>query len=150
MRICRSFKLKVPTNEEYSFFVKKHHSSLWRRVPETWTCPACGRHKIEIMRWKAGSWKGSLHRHHDHGLRWEGKYIICGDCNSADGIAKKHLCLPSDWSFTPDELREFVRCEPYGSIASIDLDTALAIYMEENLSLIAQDFVGEKIQGNTM
>lgn len=71
-------------------------------------------------------------------------------CPEADGIAKKHLCLPSDWSFTPDELREFVRCEPYGSIASIDLDTALAIYMEENLSLIAQDFVGEKIQGNTM
>jgi hypothetical protein len=58
--------------------------------------------------------------------------------------------LPSDWSFTPDELQEFVRCEPYGSIASIDLDTALVIYMEENMSLIAQGLFEEKIQENTM
>ena len=100
-------------------------------------CPVCGRNKKEILRWIRkkknhtkddlflptdekldksdfkkniyGEWSASLHTHHDHGNRWFGQEIICGDCNTADGITKRLLKLPFDWSFSADELKQFVR-----------------------------------------
>jgi hypothetical protein len=41
----------------------------------------------------------ALHKHHCHG---EGRFkptVICGDCNSADGAAKRKLKLPPNVEF---------------------------------------------------
>ena len=134
MRIHRSYNRKIPTElEVHSFFPRKSWD-IWISLPDSWCCPVCGRGKRELMRWKRGKgnaegkWTCSLHKHHDHGTRWEGLYLICGDCNAADGIAKRILKLPSDWSFSPQELKSFVKCEPNGTLESVDLDVAWDIF----------------------
>ncbi|NQD75323.1 hypothetical protein HP547_12735 [Pseudomonas sp. CrR7] len=40
--------------------------------------------------------------------------MICEQCNSADGTAKRHLGLPSSFTFAPVEIRQFVRPTPHG------------------------------------
>ena len=142
MRIFRGYKKKIPTEKELSEYDGAENRKAWRRIPSCWTCPVCGRTKYEILKWKKRKgvdtllygefgWKFLVHRHHDHGERWSGKTIICSDCNAADGIAKRILKLPSSWSFSPEELSEFVECSPYGGIERIDLDIALDIFSVE-------------------
>lgn len=133
MRISRSFNRKLPTEQEIRNFVPHRGRDIWLFLDESWRCPVCGRGKRELMRWRkgtggSGQWTCSLHLHHDHGDRWTGRRLVCGDCNAADGIAKRLLKLPSSWSFSPDELASFVKCEPNGSIESVDLDTAWDIF----------------------
>ncbi|MCY1167245.1 hypothetical protein D9M73_72040 [compost metagenome] len=43
----------------------------------------------------------TLAGHHCHGVGRFPETLICSDCNSADGAAKRKLGLPTDWSFTP-------------------------------------------------
>ncbi len=129
MRVARDFMRKVPTEIEYNRFVlmQKH------LLPEDWTCPVCGRDQRELMRWKktkkGGHWSSRMHLHHDHGDRWKGKTLICSDCNAADGLAKRLLKLPKNWSFSDEELKEFVTCEKNGSIEHLDLDIAFEIFL---------------------
>jgi hypothetical protein len=53
--------------------------------------------------------------------------IICGNCNAADGSAKKKLGLPEWFSFSPSEIATFVKASPNAPHV-IDYQTALAIY----------------------
>lgn len=130
--------IHIPTAEEYSA-VRAERRGLWVELSEDWRCPVCGRTKFEILRYGVARssdgkihrrWKGSLHRHHDHGGEWNGIEVICGDCNMADGLAKRCLSLPKDWSFSVAELREFVTCIPHGAIERVDLDVAMDIFLE--------------------
>ncbi len=128
MRIARSYKRKIPTELEYRKFDGGRYKELWFMLDENWKCPVCQRTKKELMRWKKNKWVCSFHQHHDHGNRWKGTILICNDCNSADGIIKRMLKLPKNWSFSVDELQEIVKCEPNGTIESVDLDTAFDIF----------------------
>ena len=135
MRVHRSFGRKIPTEKEFAEYVHETNPEIWNALRSDWRCPVCGRLKSELLRWKpsgasGGRWTCSLHLHHDHGNRWRERVLVCGDCNTADGIAKRLLHLPSSWSFSVDELREFVVCEPNGSIEKIDLDVASDIFSE--------------------
>lgn len=143
MRIDRTYNRRIPSIKEFENFIPRKNATLWDALGDEWRCPVCGRSKFEILRWKKhsgvdeplfgeGRWTCSLHEHHDHGKRWSGRFVLCGDCNAADGAAKRALRLPSDWSFSPEELRMFVRCEPNGSIESVDLSCALEIFAEES------------------
>lgn len=38
--------------------------------------------------------------------------VICSDCNSSDGDAKKELCLPKEFSFSPNEISSFIHVVP--------------------------------------
>ncbi|EGF93800.1 conserved hpyothetical protein [Asticcacaulis biprosthecium C19] len=53
--------------------------------------------------------------------------VICEQCNSADATAKRKLGLRKDFSFSPLEMRQFVRATPHG-FHHIDYDLALRIY----------------------
>ena len=115
-----------------------------------WRCPACGRSRYEIMRWTTRylhkndpkretveyeGWMAGLHEHHDHGAagilgRVGERFpptVLCDQCNAADGHAKKKLKLPDDFSFSPQEVGEFVSSTPHGR-HQIDLSRAFAIY----------------------
>lgn len=71
----------------------------------------------------------SLTRHHCHGAGRFPPTLICGDCNSADGAAKRKLGLPEDWSFSPEEIARFVAAAPHSGVTRIDFDEALRIYV---------------------
>lgn len=73
----------------------------------------------------------TLTHHHCHSESWPQRFprtLICGDCNSADGAAKRKLGLPKDWSFTPAELAQFVKVLPYSGKTDIDYEIARKIY----------------------
>src|SRR3546814_10453770 len=55
-----------------------------------------------------------LHEHHDHARSWDGigvarfqPTVLCDQCNSADGAAKRRLKLPNNFSFSPAEIARF-------------------------------------------
>ncbi|MDV7645781.1 hypothetical protein R4646_02145 [Acinetobacter baumannii] len=136
-------KIKIPTYEDYCNHTGLHYSKLWNSINDEWTCPACGRSKFQIMRWtkrKPNStnqfmdWVATLNIHHDHsvgfrenGVRRFSETLICAQCNLADGRAKKKLNLPSQFSFSPQELRAFIKATPHAP-HSIDYNLALSIY----------------------
>ncbi len=72
----------------------------------------------------------SLTRHHCHadGPNRFPTTLTCGDCNSADGAAKRRLGLPEKWSFAPNEIRQFVSVKPHSGKTTIDYQIAQAIY----------------------
>jgi len=85
-------------------------------------------------------WAGGYHKHHDHagdkylrGGRPAGfsprfePTVICEQCNSADGAVKRKLNLPQDFSFTPLEIRAFVKPQAHGKHL-IDYRVAESIY----------------------
>lgn len=70
----------------------------------------------------------SLTKHHCHaGCRFP-RTLICGDCNSADGAAKRKLKLPDSWSFSPQEIGKFVATTPHSGKTLIDYDEARRIF----------------------
>jgi hypothetical protein len=85
-------------------------------------------------------WAAGLHRHHDHAndafrygrsepfvaVRFA-EAVICEQCNSADGTAKRKLGLPSTFSFSPAEISQFVRPTPHG-FHEINYDVARTIF----------------------
>lgn len=140
-------RAKFPTAAEYDAYDGAHCHQLWKQVPQSWRCPGCDRVKFEVMRWttryfKSGigkcdpymGWMAGLHRHHDHRQGFldtkNGRFevtIICDQCNSADGAAKRKLNLPKNFTFSPSEIRAFVKAVPHGP-HKIDFQKARAIY----------------------
>lgn len=77
-------------------------------------------------------WTTSIVGHHCHGAgRFTGT-LMCGDCNSADGAAKRKLGLPASWSFSPREIGQFVTVTPHSGKTVIDYEIADALYREAN------------------
>lgn len=144
-------RVRVPTAAEYAAYDGAHCRNLWRSLPDSWRCPGCGRSKFELLTWTRRTpsslaadrmpywgWLAILHRHHDHSLNvpWIhppgarprfAETVICGQCNGADGVAKRDLGLPAGWSFTPAEIGQFITPQPHGP-HRLDLDIAAAIH----------------------
>lgn len=141
----RRIEIKVPSLDEYLAHDGLHYRWLWSSLGHDWCCPACRRSKFQIMRWTLRfpkspnafeGWVAGLTKHHDHsvgyGERGHPRFpetAVCDQCNAADGIAKKKLHLPSNFSFSPAEIGRFVRATAHGR-HEIDYDAALAIYLE--------------------
>jgi hypothetical protein len=128
---------RIPTQADYEEFDGGHCHQLWKATPEDWRCPGCGRSKFELLRWTKRTpaslaadrtpywaWLAILQRHHDHALgafdhgdlllpQRFAETVICGQCNGADGIAKRLLRLPFDWSFSPAEIAQFITAQPH-------------------------------------
>lgn len=133
-----NFKRRIPTLEDYLGFDGAHCKLLYSKVGTHWRCPCCNRSRFELLRWtmlypkrpdRHEGWAVGLHTHHDHGrdvrpgqiglgaIRRISSFesvVICEQCNSADGTAKKRLCLPANFTFSPSEIREFVYPTPHG------------------------------------
>lgn len=129
--------LRIPTDREYRDYDGGHCKVLWSQTPESWCCPGCGRNKRDILRWtlrtpngrRFRGWIAPLCKHHDHsGYNRFSEVIVCGDCNSADAAVKRKLKLPSDWSFSAGEIRQFVKSIPHGK-HTIDYQKAKDIYL---------------------
>lgn len=146
----KNLNLRTPTLEDYSAFDGAHCRNLYQSLPDDWRCPGCDRSKFQILRWtlrfpalpkRCWGWAGGYHRHHDHGLddvtygrvapdgrsRRFPDTVICEQCNSADGTAKKKLALSAEFSFSPEEIRRFVTATPHG-FHTIDYDAAKRIF----------------------
>lgn len=135
--------IRVPTYEDYYHHDGLHYRHLWQEIGDTWTCPGCGRTKYQIMRWAKRfpkspnsfmGWVAPLHRHHDHSVgyfeRGQPRFpqtTICDQCNASDGAVKRKLKLPSNFSFSPQEIALFVLATPHGKHV-INFDVALSIY----------------------
>ncbi|MDW5597309.1 hypothetical protein VSS74_23380 [Conexibacter stalactiti] len=145
--------VRIPTLDDYHAFDGAHCHRIWRRLSDTWRCPGCARTKFEILRWTRrrppGStesfmgWLAAFHGHHDHasdrfGLGPDGNFlapapgrfeevIICDHCNSTDGIVKRKLGLPQSWSFSVEEIAEFITARPHAGHV-IDYDKARIVY----------------------
>jgi rubredoxin len=153
-RHARDPEPRAPTPAEVAAFARGQRRERWRELPEDWTCPGCGRTKLEILRWgrRPGGrwgWTAAVVPHHDHGapcgssraelLAWgpnEGHpaprfppTVICAACNAADGVAKRVLGLPARFSFAPQEIRQFVRATAHGAL-QVDLDAARRVWEE--------------------
>jgi hypothetical protein len=140
--------IKEPTYEEFQNYTDLHCHRLWAEVGENYICPACKRNKFQILRWTARfpnkphafkDWVAVLHRHHDHSnefvSRNSGRFqetVICDQCNSSDGVVKRKLKLPKDFSFSPDEIACFIKATPHGK-HKIDFEKAKVIYAEVNI-----------------
>jgi hypothetical protein len=79
-------------------------------------------------------WVAALHKHHDHSSGYFGQTpsrfpqtIVCDQCNVADGVAKRRLGLPKNFSFSPKEIRFFVTATPHGK-HQISYEKARLIY----------------------
>ena len=135
---------RIPSAAELAAFTGMHCRMKYLEAVRTdWRCPSCGRPAQELVRWteiRGPSWRARygddygmgftvvLTGHHCHGPRRFPETLICGDCNSADGTAKRKLKLPASWSFTPTEIRAFVSVAPHSGSTKIDYDVARQIY----------------------
>lgn len=135
--------VRVPTEAVFRSYTGLHCRQLWAEVGEDYVCPSCKRNKFQILRWTTRfpkgpspfkGWVAVLHRHHDHSqgfmTRSLGRFpetVICDQCNSADGVAKRKLGLPRDFSFSPQEIGSFVVVTPHGR-HRIKFDEAKRIY----------------------
>lgn len=108
---------RTPSDKEYRSYDGGHCKHLWHDLSEEWQCPGCNRSKREILRWRErnvngntfNGWIAPLCKHHDHSsLDRFHETVICGDCNSVDGAIKRKLRLPESWSFSPNEIRQFI------------------------------------------
>jgi len=112
---------RIPTSAEIQAFNGAYCKRVYASTSLDWRCPGCHRTKHELLRWKMLSkntpnrymgWAGGLHKHHDHDhgprpVRFP-ETLMCEQCNSADGVAKRELRLPDDFSFSPSEISCFV------------------------------------------
>lgn len=135
--------MKTPTLEDYQNYTGLHCHKIWIEVGPYFVCPGCDRNKFELLKWTMRNpgkptafkdWVAMLHRHHDHSEhsmnRNSGRFsetIICGQCNAADGMAKRMHKLPEEFSFSPAEIRQFVRSTPHQK-HEINFEKALQIY----------------------
>ena len=139
---------RVPTTEEIKRFDGLHCSSMYRwAIANDWRCPSCDRTAIELIRWSeirgptmrhlyanehGMGFTIALTRHHCHGPGRFKEILICGDCNSADGAAKRKFKLPDSWSFALDEIKQFIRVTPHSGRTIIDYDEAHKIWSTAN------------------
>lgn len=136
-------KIKIPTYEDYQNHNGLNYHQLWNSIGDGWVCPGCGRNKFQIMKWTRRfpnspnsfmGWVAALHKHHDHSIGFcepgQTRFpetLICGQCNSTDGVVKRKLKLPSNFSFSTREMNTFIRATPHGR-HEINYDLALAIF----------------------
>lgn len=141
---------RAPTAEELAAFSGMHCRAKYLEAVRTgWRCPSCGRSAQELVRWteiRGPSWRARygdeygmgftvvLTGHHCHGAGRFRETLICGDCNSADGAAKRKLKLPASWSFTPTEIGAFVTVAPHSGSTKIDYDIARRIFEAHHTS----------------
>lgn len=121
----RNREMRIPTQEDFLAFNGAHCKHLYASIGPDWRCPGCDRTKYQVMRWTKRfpnspnafmGWVVGLHQHHDHGIgraRFP-ETLVCEQCNSADGAAKRELKLPEQFSFSPAEIRCFVIPVPHG------------------------------------
>lgn len=127
---------RIPTPAEIEAFDGAHCSWKYRHAIRIgWRCPCCNRTPQELIRWstiqhgKFGmGWTISLVLHHCHGPGRFEETVICGDCNSADSAAKRKLGLPGNFSFSPREIAQFVKCAPHTGKTEIDYGKAQEIF----------------------
>lgn len=135
---------RTPSPVEVSNYNGMHCASMYREaLAADWRCPCCRRSAPEIIRWteiRGPTWRARfadeygmgftapLTKHHCHGGGRFHRTVICGDCNSADGAAKRKLKLPDSWSYSPAELSRFVSVPAHSGKTSIDYDIARLIY----------------------
>jgi hypothetical protein len=138
--------IRIPTDAEFSAYLGEHCFALWRKVGPAWICPGCGRNKRQITRWTKRAprprartidpvmgWMAGLCTHHCHSSpvwKWQGRFepvVICDHCNSADAQAKLALKLPDNFSFSADEIRQFIVAAPHAS-HQLRLDVALRLF----------------------
>lgn len=138
---------RLPSAADLHAFNGLHCGSIWREVLRTnWHCPCCDRTPYELVRWSeirgptwreryadqyGMGWTVSFARHHCHGSGRFQVTLICGDCNTADGAAKRKLNLPKDWSFSPKEIAQFVRTQPHSGRTEVDYQMAREIYDDQ-------------------
>ena len=143
-----SMSIKVPTYEDFQSYTGLHCHLLWAEVGDNYVCPACQRNKFQILRWTTRfpnkpnafqDWVAVLHRHHDHSQGVmscnAGRFpetVICDQCNSSDGAAKRKLKLPREFSFSPSEIGYFTTATPHGK-HKINYEKAKAIYEAVNI-----------------
>lgn len=126
--------MKMPDETVLAEIASQRLHYLWARVGSDWRCPICARSRIELLCLnRKGVWHcRHLSLHHDHGCEAGfaerfARSVICGDCNLADGLAKRRLKLPAAFSFAPDEIARFIKPSPHAA-HELDLTTAAAIY----------------------
>ena len=140
--------IKIPTIEDYKNYNGLHCHKLWAEVGESWICPSCNRNKFQILRWTTRfpgkpnafkAWVAVLHRHHDHSQGYFStnnsrftETVICDQCNSADGQAKRKLGLPKNFSFSPSEIALFINATPHGK-HKLNFEVARYIYNGINI-----------------
>jgi hypothetical protein len=80
-------------------------------------------------------WIAVLHRHHDHAktstTRRFNETVICDQCNVVDGAVKKKLKIYGYFSFSPSEIKQFIKATPHGR-HRIDYVKAREIYERVN------------------
>lgn len=156
-----------------------HMVSWWAMTSQDWTCPGCGRGKLDIARRNnQGEAMCHLHEHHDHMKEvLERKFnemaimkrvvvaddvcqdfakrsasmivayeptVVCADCNNADTLAKRLVSTPADFSFSPQEIRQFVKPEP-NEIHEIDREIARAIWDGQRKTFELRMRIAERI-----
>ncbi|HDS1215938.1 TPA: hypothetical protein ACOFBO_000226 [Stenotrophomonas maltophilia] len=142
---------RTPTPAEIAAFTGMHCSRKYRdAVDSGWCCPSCGRSAQQLIRWteiRGPAWRAkfadaygmgftiTLAEHHCHGGGRFPRTLICGDCNSADGVVKRKWCLPRSWSFSPQELALFVKVAPHSGETHIDHDLALQIFQQSSAGI---------------
>ncbi len=145
---------RIPTVEEYETYRGGHTPQLWAACNDDWHCLSCKRSKFEIMRWITRyadengkctpykGWGGFLHTHHDHGSykRFQDT-VICDQCNSLDGRAKKILGIDEDFSFSPLEIAAFARSQPHGQ-HKLKIEIARMAYQRYNYVLKKGHIIG--------
>lgn len=78
-----------------------------------WLCPACGRSIAACTYTRAGKPYFKICQHHDHGADYgrPARFApapICKACNDFDGMLKKVMGLPIDFSYSPAEIRQII------------------------------------------
>ena len=78
-----------------------------------WLCPACGRSTANCTYTRAGKPYFKTCQHHDHGADYgrPARFApapICKACNDFDGMLKKIMGLPVDFSYASEELRQII------------------------------------------
>src|SRR5688572_16102869 len=139
---------RIPSPADLDAFTGMHCGRKYAEAVATgWRCPSCRRSARELVRWTeilGPSWRArfgdeygmgftiSMATHHCHGNGRFPRTLICGDCNSADGAAKRKLGLPDHWSFSPSEIAQFVAVAPHSGATRIDYASALRLYEAAN------------------
>lgn len=70
--------------------------------------------------------------------------IICADCNTADGAAKRLVGTPGDFSYSPQEIRKFVRAQP-NRPHEIDKQVAQAVWEEQKSTFDLRMKIAQRI-----